>query len=143
MQRIEFSEMTNRLHRNLMIAAALLIGISVFDIRVGKAAASGVELINFTTGVLIAVLLAVLIYHALAFAIRAFEEYRIWELQLAARETTYYSGGVGTTELAHKLRDLGELFEKVISNSGAISSQNQEIIQKNDATYLKEVTCSP
>ena len=83
MQRIEFSELTNRLRRNLMGAAFIIVAIAGFNIRVGKVLASGMELENLTTEVVLIALLAFLIYHVVAFGIHAFEEYRLWELKPA------------------------------------------------------------
>lgn len=85
MQRIEFSELTNRLRRNLMGAAFLIVVIAGFDIRVGKVLTSGLELQNLTTEVVLKVLLGFLIYHFVAFSIHAYEEFRLWELKPAAK----------------------------------------------------------
>ncbi len=138
MQRIEFSEMTNRLHRNLMIAAALIICITFFGIQIGKVTAAGIELVNFTTGVLLTILIVTLIYHAIAFAIRAFEEYRLWELQLSSKQATYYGGGVGVLELADQFRNVSETLENIIENSGLITHQGQTVISQDDAAELKQ-----
>jgi hypothetical protein len=48
MQHIEFSEMTNRLHRNIPAAASLIIAIGWFDVQIGKAGAMGIEIKNLT-----------------------------------------------------------------------------------------------
>ena len=98
MQRIEFSELTNRLRRNLMGAAFLIVVIAGFDIRVGKASASGLDLENLTTEVVLAVLLALLIYHAVTFGFHAFEEYRLWGLKPEDKLASI-SGGRGFLEL--------------------------------------------
>jgi len=65
MKHIEFSEMTNRLHRNMTAAAAIIIGIKLFDLQIAKAGTSGIEIKNFTTGVFVTILLFVLVYHAI------------------------------------------------------------------------------
>jgi hypothetical protein len=101
MKRIEFSEHTNRLHRNLMVAASLIIAISLFQIWVTKASAGGFELENVTTGVVMTLLLAVMIYHSVAFAIRAYEEFYEWELNLPTKTDTMWSGGQIIVDLAH------------------------------------------
>ena len=56
MKRIEFSETTIRLRRNLVAASSLIVVIAGFDIKVEKAASTGVVLENLTTNVVIAVL---------------------------------------------------------------------------------------
>jgi hypothetical protein len=48
-QPIEFSDTTNRLHRNMIAAAAIITGTKVFDLQIEKAALSGIEIKNFTS----------------------------------------------------------------------------------------------
>jgi hypothetical protein len=57
MKRIEYSEMTNRLHRNMVGSAAIIVGIVLFHIEINKATASGFDIENLTTGVLLKILL--------------------------------------------------------------------------------------
>lgn len=140
MQRIEFSEMTNRLHRNLMGSAALLIVIVFFNIKVTKASTSGLELENLTTRVILTVLIAVLVYHAAAFCIRAFEEYRIWELKLSDKQATAWGGGNFVLELADQLKSVGETLERILANSGVIQHNNQTIINADQAQELIEAS---
>jgi hypothetical protein len=106
MQRIEFSEMTNRLHRNLVAVAAAIIAIVFFGIKIDKATGFGMEVQGLTTSPLLSMLVAVLLYHMVAFAMRAFEEYRAWELQLASKIATSYGGKIETIELANQLRGI-------------------------------------
>ena len=140
MERIQFSDATNKLRRNLLLVAALIIALAGFDIKLTKASTSGIEFENITTNVVLAVLLALLIYHLVAFAIHAFEEYRHWELALVKKQTTYFGGGIGFIELADQMRDAGDALEKIIKNSGAISAGNQQILDVNDASHLKELS---
>lgn len=58
------------------------------------AATAGFQFENVTTTVLLVVLIVILLYHFLAFSMRAYEEYRLWEFQLASKEVTYMGGGV-------------------------------------------------
>lgn len=137
MQRIEFSEMTNRLHRNMIASAAIIISILFFHIRIVRAAALGVEFENLSTRVLLAILVAFLIYHAVAFLIRAFEEYRIWELQLTAKQAAYFGGNIGTVDLADRLHNLSTSLQKLLANRGAVVIYGQEIFTSGDAEKLK------
>jgi len=140
MQRIEFSDLTNRLHRNTMAAAALIIAIAFFNLKIGKATAEGLELQNLTTGVLIWSAFAVLLYHAVAFCLRSIEEYEHWELTLPDSEAGVWDGGVITVDLARRLKDAAETLTKITKNSGAIGHQGQTIFSENDAKQLKEVS---
>jgi hypothetical protein len=142
MERIAFSELTNRLHRNLIAAAGLILCIMFFKIKIGKLSAVGFELDGFTTNVLVIILMVVLGYHALAFAFRAYEEYRIWELQLTRRQETYFGGGIGISELASRMKEAADSLDKVIKNSGAIGARNQEILTAVDAEKLKNAADS-
>jgi len=140
MQRIEFSEMTNRLHRNLVAIAGLIVIVVGFDIKIGKATTSGLELEILTTDVLLAVLIAVLIYHAFGVGIRAFEEYRLWELKFIDKEsmTNIWSGDVTIVDIAHKMKATGGSLETVIQKRGDIIEHNKEIMTAADAGKLKE-----
>src|SRR5258708_2764421 len=117
MERIEFSELTNRLHRNLVGVAAAIIGIVFFGIKIEKATAVGMEVTGLTTRVLLWILVAVLLYHAAAFLMRAFEEYRAWELKLATKEAaSSYGGRIQTIALANQLRGLAPKIQEVYDN---------------------------
>jgi hypothetical protein len=140
MRRIEFSEITNRLHRNLMASASLIVLIIVFHIDVKKAATSGIELENLTTKVILIALSAVLLYHALAFCIRAFEEYREWDLKLTEKDATVWGGGVAIFDLSNKLKEVADVLQKISANTGAISHQNQTVLTADDARKLKDVS---
>lgn len=142
MQRIEFSEMTNRLHRNLMVSASLIIVITYFNIEIRKASNSGVDFENFTTRAILVSLIAILIYHTGAFCIRAFEEYREWELKLADKNATAFGGGVFNVDLAQQMHSVGDLLVKILRNGGVISRNNQEILSAEEATQLKNAAAS-
>lgn len=113
MERIQFSEVTNRLHRNLVAIAAIIIVMVLFHLRITKAVSLGFEIENLTNGALIIILVGVLIYHAVAFSVRAFEEYRLWELKFTAKQASYYGGGIGVIELADQLKDLADTLKRV------------------------------
>ena len=142
MKRIEFSELTSRLHRNAMLAASLIIGITYFQIDIKKASSSGVEFDNLTTAVILVSLGAVLMYHAFAFYIRAFEEYREWELKLVESETSGYGGDISVIDLAAKLRQVADLLDKVLGNGGVLRQNNQVVFSRNDADQLNDVVAS-
>jgi hypothetical protein len=125
-----------------MAVASLIIAIVGFNIKIEKAQTSGVELQGLTINVVLFVLVTVLIYHAIAFAIHAFEEYRNWELALVAKQATYWGGGVGLIELADQMKQAGDALGKIMANSGAITSQNQTILNVNDASNLKDLADS-
>lgn len=138
MQRIEFSEMTNRLHRNAMGAAALIISIKLFNLQIDKAGTLGIEIKNFTTGVLVVILLVAMVYHGIAFAIRAFEEYRIWELELTKVNASFWGGGIGVVDLTNKIASASESLKKIVANAGMITAAGQTIFTKQDADNLNE-----
>ena len=137
MPRIEFSEMTNRLHRNLVATAALIIAMKLFDLRIEKAGTLGVEVKNLTTNVLIIILVAILAYHCVAFAVRAFEEYRIWELKVTETQASFYDGGIGTIDLATKLRTLTAILDKTSTQTDGIIAGGQPILSKDEVDKLK------
>jgi hypothetical protein len=137
MQRIEFSELTNRLRRNLMAAAALIIAIVYFEIKVGRAATQGLELDGLTTDVVLWILVVVLLYHGVAFAVRAIEEYRHWELTFSSTQTMTFGGGVVPVDLARKLKDTSEVLEKITANAGLVGREGQEIFTETDAKKLR------
>src|SRR5262245_44708303 len=104
------------MHRNLVAAAAAIIVIVFFDIKIDKATTLGMEVTGLTTGVLLWILVAMLLYHMVAFAMRAIEEFRAWELKLASRIATSYGGKIDTIELANQLRGMAEMNEKLQSS---------------------------
>jgi len=132
MVRIEFSELTNRLRRNLMAATFLIIAITGFNIRVGKVTASGFQLENLTTEVILVILIAVVIYHAIAFGIHAFEEYRDWEL-------TRFDKTKNLLDFFDEIQSLISTLEIKIKDYGAIDAQNQTILTENDVKRLERV----
>lgn len=139
MQRIEFSEMTNRLRRNLMAAAFLIIGTKAFDIKIGKVSVGGAQLENLTTEVVIMILLVFLIYHAFAFSIRAFEEYRYWELTFSAKEESTWDGDA-VVNLAAKLRQAKPAIDKLIDADGMTLDETSQTFSAADAQSLQAAT---
>ncbi len=143
MQPLEFNDITTRLRRNLMGAAFLIIAIAGFDIKVGKASASGMELDNLTTDVVLTVLLAFLVYHAFAFCIRAFEEYRCWELRLSQKDKAVFGrGGTGLIELAEQMRQAGDICQRIIANGDTIREDNQDVLTRAQVRYLMQAADS-
>jgi hypothetical protein len=130
MERIEFSELTNRLHRNLVAAAAAIIVIVFFDINIEKATTLGMEVTGLTTRVLLLVLVAILLYHMFGFALRAIEEFRAWELKLTARTMSSYGGKIEAVELFNQLRGMAEIAEK-------LQSSGKEGISAGDVAHIK------
>lgn len=135
MQHIELSEMTNRLRRNLMGSAFLIIVLIGADLKVNKVSTSGMELQNLSTEVLLIILHAFLLYHAVAFSIRAFEEYRLWELNFTTEEVQGWSSGV--VQLAEKLKRVSDILDNVTANSGLLPQNGQTIFTQADAEQLK------
>jgi hypothetical protein len=131
MERIEFSELTNRMHRNLVAVAAAIIVIVFFDIKIEKATTLGMEVTGLTTRVLLCILVAILLYHSFAFGMRAFEEFRAWDLKLASRITTSYGGKIEVIELANQLRGMAEIAEKWGQGS------SKDVISSNDVAHIK------
>jgi hypothetical protein len=134
MERIEFSELTNRMHRNLVAVAAAIIVLVFFDIKIEKATTLGMEVKGLTTRVLLYILVAILLYHSVAFAMRAIEEFRAWELKLTSRTMTSYGGKIEVVELANQLRGMAQMAEKLQSSSISSSDVNQ-IVQHIKATH--------
>jgi hypothetical protein len=60
MELIEFSELTNRMHRNLVAVAAAIVVLVFFDIKIEKANTLGMEVTGLTTRVLLWTLVAIL-----------------------------------------------------------------------------------
>jgi hypothetical protein len=60
MELIEFSELTNRMHRNLVAVAAAIVVLVFFDIKIEKANTLGMEVTGLTTRVLLWALVAIL-----------------------------------------------------------------------------------
>jgi hypothetical protein len=138
MQRIEFGEMTNRLHRNAVGSAALIIAIKLFNLQIDKAGTLGIEIKNFTTGVLVLILFVAMVYHGIAFAIRAFEDYRSWALELTKMNAAFYGGGIGVVDLSNKIASASASLQKIVANTGVITSAGQTIFTKQDADTLNE-----
>src|SRR5262245_14793842 len=131
MERIEFSELTNRLRRNLVGVAAAIIGIVFFGIKIEKATAVGMEVTGLTTRVLLWILVAILLYHSVAFTVRAIEEFGAWELKLTSRTITSYGGKIADVELFNQLRGMAEIAEK-------LQSSNKNGISSHDIAHIKQ-----
>jgi hypothetical protein len=117
MERIEFSELTNRLHRNLIVVAAAIVVLVFFGIKIEKATTLGMEVTGLNTQVLLWILVAILLYHMIAFAIRAIEEFRAWELKLGSRTSTGYGGEIALVELANKIRGMAGYADQLASST--------------------------
>ena len=70
MERIKLDEVTVRLRRNLVVSSFLIIIIKGFGIEVAKVAGGGIELTNLTTENFLLILMAILLYHFVAFGVR-------------------------------------------------------------------------
>ncbi len=136
MQRIEFSELTNRLHRNTIATAAVIIGFRFFDIKIKKVETYGIEFINLTTGVIVTCLVVVLLYHAMAFALRAFEEYRYWRLHLPTKQSLFWSGGTGNIDLANLMQEAAGALKKI----AASGPTGEKPFTKEDAEKLHKAS---
>jgi hypothetical protein len=130
MERIEFSELTNRMHRNLVGVAAAIIVLVLFNIKIEKATTLGMEVKGLTTHVLLGILVAILLYHMVAFAWRAIEEFRAWELKLTARTMSPFGRPSEVVELAHKMRGVVEIVEKH-------QSSGKDGLSSDDVAHIK------
>lgn len=130
MERIEFSELTNRMHRNLVAVAAAIIVFVLFGIQIEKVTTLGMEVKNLTTRVLLCILVAILLYHMVAFALRAIEEFRAWELKLTSRTMSPFGRPPEVVELANKMRGVVEIVEKHQSSS-------KDGISSDDVAHIK------
>lgn len=139
MKRIEFSDMTYRLRRNLMATAAILIAIVYFDIKVGRIAAQGIEIKGLTIEIIISILISVLFYHLIAFGIRAFEEYRHWELTFTDEQATAYGGGLSVIDISKRLFDAVDILEKITKNDDLLGAEGQEVLSDSDICKLKGI----
>jgi hypothetical protein len=108
----------------------LVIVFVFFDIKIEKATTLGMEVKGLTTRVLLWILVAILLYHSVGFAMRAIEEFRAWELKLASRTMTSYGGKIEVIELANQLRGTAEMAEKLQSSS-------KDGISPNDVAHIK------
>jgi hypothetical protein len=130
MERIEFSELTNRMHRNLVAVAAAIIGIVFFGIKIDKAATLGIEVTGLTTRVLLWILVAILLYHMAGFAMHAIEEFRAWELKLTARTMSPFGRPAEVVQLANKMLGVVEIVEKH-------QSSGKDGISSDDVAHIK------
>lgn len=137
MQRIEFSDTASRLRRNVMATATLIAAIVVFDIKVGKAAAQGMELDGLTTNVVLCILAAVMAYHVVAFIIRAYEEYLFWDLTFSNAVKSTWSDVDKVVDVAFYLRELTDTVAKV-SPDGMTGSEGKLSLSDGDIRKLKE-----
>jgi hypothetical protein len=108
-----------------------------FDIKIGKATASGLELENLTTEVVLIGLMVVLLYLTATFVIRAFEEYRYWELTIPSEEAATWDGPIKVTDLANKMLNASDALDKVRANTGIIGRADREVLNEGDIRELK------
>lgn len=134
---IEFSSHTQRLRRNLIGASFVIIAVAGFDVRVGSAAAGGLQLENLTTDAVLIILLAFVLYHLVIFGIYAFEDYRVWELKTTERQAAGFGGGISLVDLSNDMENVADTLTKILENGGSIISRNQEILNEADASQLK------
>jgi hypothetical protein len=85
------------------------------------------------------ILVAILIYHCVAYAFRVREEYKLWDLQRAEKQAPFW-GGIGVVSLADDLYKVSLILQKIIANQGAIAVQGQQVLTKNDAEELKSAS---
>ena len=143
MRNIEFSDFTNRLRRNLVGAAFLIVCIRGFNLQIGEASPSFLKVGTLTTEVALWVLFAVVVYHVMAFLLRAFEEYRVWELQLDSGDGSRFQGSRYILPLARQLRSAATTLEKFTEEHGAIREANTKVlITDTDVESLKSVVRS-
>jgi hypothetical protein len=135
MERIELSELTNRMRRNLVAVAAAIMVLVFFDIKIEKATTLGMEVTGLTTRVLLWILVAILLYHMVAFAVRAVEEFWAWELKLTSRIATSYGGKIETIELANQLRGLVEKLQDACDKN---LRSDKELLAPNDLVHLRQ-----
>lgn len=110
--------------------------LKLFNLQIDKAGTLGIEIKNFTTGVLVFILFVAMVYHGIAFAIRAFEDYRFWALELTKMNAAFYGGGIGVVDLSNKIASASESLQKIVANTGVITSAGQTIFTKQDADTL-------
>lgn len=138
MERIELDEVTIRLRRNLVVSAFLIIIIKYFGIKVEKIQGAGLEFSNLTTEVVLLILIAIMIYHFVAFGVRALEEFKFWQQTFADKDAAAYGGSLVTVTLASKLEQVADILDAITKNGGLIVHQGQTIISEGDAGELKK-----
>lgn len=138
---IEFSELTNRLRRNLMGSALLIIVIGRYKIGVTEPTVAGMKLTGLTAEIILLMLVLFMSYHIVAFAIRAYEELRVWELHLTLEES-HDMMLPDVVSLATRLTRASETIDNVINNNGLLNAQGQTIFTNEDAQKLKAITAS-
>jgi len=140
LEHIKFSEITNRLRRNLMAAAFLIVGLAGFDIKITKVTSSGIGFENVNTDVLLIILALFLFYHVIAFCLHAFEEYKVWELKLVSKIDPTFVSATETVELAGIMKSAGETLKNVTKNGGLLMVDGQTVIQNEDAIRMIEAS---
>ena len=81
MEHIELSDQTNRLRRNLMASAFLIIIIVYFHINVTNVTNQGVMFERLNTNVILTALVILMLYHAIAFSWLARADFKVWEIE--------------------------------------------------------------
>ena len=123
MKHIQFSDLTNRLRRNLVASAFLIIAIAGFDISIEKAASGGLQFENLTTDVVLLLLMGFLLYHLVVFGVHAFEDYRHWELTFSSREEDRWDAPDQVVNLVGQLQSAAEAL-KNLSGPTSVSGTN-------------------
>ena len=124
-----------------MASVFLIVSIRGFNISITDASTYGIKLANLTTDVILAGLGLVLYYHAIAFFIRAYEEYRHWELSLGDTiESGYMERQTTIIDLSERLSSLAETIEKITENGGLLNQAGQTIFTNDDANKLRDAT---
>lgn len=138
---IEFSELTNKLRRNIMGSALLIIVIGYYKIGVTEPTFAGMKLTGLTAEIILLMLFLFMIYHLFAFAIRAHEEFRLWEMHLTLEEShdMMLPDIVG---LATRLARASDTIDNIIANSGLLNAQGQTVFTNEDAHKLKAITAT-
>lgn len=135
-KRIEFSDTTIRLRRNLMAMSVLIISITFFDIEINRAVAQGVQFDGLTTDVILIILTSVMVYHVFAFVIHAYEEYRFWEITFSTSEVSLVDGGYRPVHVAQKLKELVPTIEKLEADAG---NEGEFSLSEKEVRKLREL----
>lgn len=136
MKRIELSDMTQKIRRNLVASSFIMLVIVLANLKISKISAGGLQLEGFSTSVALVTLMVFSAYHLLAFVIHAFEEYRFWRNEITS--TGRSLDGQHVIDLALVLKEASEALENVLSRPGANSSM-QAVFGSSDIQNLKDV----
>jgi hypothetical protein len=101
-------------------------------------AGGGIELTNLTTENFLLILMAILLYHFVAFGVRVYEEFKFWQQTFADQDAGTDSGGFATVTLTKKLEQVANILEAIIRDSGSIAYKEQTVITEKDVIQLIE-----